>query len=154
MKYCINCGTPLEDSMRFCSECGTEQPAGRAQNGGGPSGASSAQETSQANAGNFASQSQYGAYGAPTMPSYPGMQREKPKSNGLAIGGFVVSLCAVLFVFIPVAGLLVSLTGLGLSIAGMMLASRTKGASGMAVAGLVLSLVFGLTSLYYLFGGF
>ena len=172
MKYCINCGTQLEDQMRFCSECGTEQPAGQAQNSSGPSGGASASEanfhcndgagaqpaqaTNQANSygGNFAPQYPYGANGANPMPPYSGMQQVKPKSNGLAIAGFVVSLCAILFILIPVVGLLISLTALGLSIAGMIMASRTKGANGMAVAGLVLSLIFGLTSIYYLVSGY
>ena len=26
MKYCANCGTPNDDMMRFCEECGTRFP--------------------------------------------------------------------------------------------------------------------------------
>lgn len=143
MKYCINCGVPLEDSMRFCSECGAKQQVEQTQESGAgqPGGFG----------GNTPPQYQPPYGGASTSP-YGGVP-SKPKSNGLAIAGFVVSLCAVLFVLVPVAGLVISLVALGLSIAGMTVASHTRGASGMAIAGLVLSLIFTLTSIYYLIAG-
>lgn len=167
MKYCINCGAAIADQMKYCPECGAKQaaPLGTPSNVledehagvGAPAQPDVAahQVTPPApgmetpsvppTAGNGHWQ------GTPSQMQPPYQQQLKPRSNGLAIAGFVVSLCLVLFVAVPVVGVVMALVSLGLSISGMMIANRNEGAIGMAVAGLVLSIIFGLTSVYYFF---
>ena len=60
-------------------------------------------------------------------------------SNGLGVAGFVVGLVSL---FMPlVVGIIVAGTGLGLSIAGMVRADRIGAKRGLAIAGLVLSII-------------
>lgn len=64
---------------------------------------------------------------------------QRPPSNGLAVAGFVVGLVSV---FMPlVIGFVMAGVGLGLSIGGLVRAGRIAAGSGLAVAGLVLSIV-------------
>lgn len=74
-------------------------------------------------------------YAAPMYAQVP----QRPPSNGLAVAGFVVGLVSV---FMPlVIGFVMAGVGLGLSIGGLVRAGRIAAGSGLAVAGLVLSIV-------------
>ncbi len=80
--------------------------------------------------------SQPSAYGPPPGPGAP--------TNGLALGGFIVSVCAILFAWIPVVGFVGLVMGLvGAILAGLGVAkSRIVGTGkGLAVAGLILGVV-------------
>lgn len=75
-----------------------------------------------------------GVCGTDVCPGAPA-----PPSNGLAVAGFVVGLVSV---FMPlVIGFVMAGVGLGLSIGGLVRAGRIAAGSGLAVAGLVLSIV-------------
>ncbi|MGI6498514.1 MAG: zinc ribbon domain-containing protein [Oscillospiraceae bacterium] len=164
MKYCINCGAETEDYMKYCPVCGANQagPQGVPPGGGEearlPTAASVPERPKEGLGQDGAAfppgapVPPAGANGGPQRTPVGGslQDRPKPRSNGLAIAGFVVSLCLVLFVEIPAMGLALALVSLGLSISGMIIANRNNGAIGMAVAGLVLSIVLGLASVYYL----
>lgn len=152
MKYCTNCGNALEEQVRFCPECGAEQPARQAETSGNSFTGSSASggETSGGRYEANASAQQYTNGAAPNY-NYNHAQAERTKTNGLGIAGFVVSLCAFPFVAFPPVGLVLALTGLGLSIASMAVAGQKNQKNGLGIAGFVLSLVFCLSSLYYLF---
>ena len=65
-------------------------------------------------------------------------------SNGLGIGGFVVSLCSAFLVWVPFLNLILALVGLILSAMGM-----KKEPKGLAIAGLVISIIFLIVSVIW-----
>ena len=69
------------------------------------------------------------------------------KSNGIGVAGFVLSLLALFFGWIPVLGWVLWFVGLVLSFVGVFKAPR-----GMAIAGLIISLI-ALVILLVLFVG-
>ena len=176
MKYCANCGIAIEDEVRFCPGCGKKQDEAP-ETPADPQKNVSTQPKESANESSgeqppipptYASPIQQPPYTPPSPPpsappaGNPGYWQgggsvqhsyiqPKQKSNGLAIAGFVVSLCTILFLAVPFIGLIMSLIALGLSIAGMVVANRNEGAVGMAVAGLVLSIIFLITTAYIMF---
>ena len=78
-------------------------------------------------------------YAPPVQPGYAAPVPAPAPGNGIAVAGFVVGLVSV---FMPlVLGIVVAGTGLGLSIAGMVKSERTGEKRGLAIAGLVLSIV-------------
>ena len=69
-------------------------------------------------------------------------------SNGLAVAGFVVSLCSLLINF----GGIVGLVGTILSAVGLSKVKTTGKGKGMAIAGLIIgiiSIVYGIYSIFY-----
>ena len=166
MKYCVHCGTAIDEQANYCRACGGKQETAFVSAAEGVWAAAPADppenETVQPSFVPPAApnpptvqsepQANYGYDGAgwqqPT-PAQPGIPQKK-KSNGLAIAGFVVALCSVLFLAVPLMGVFVSLVALGLSVAGMLVARQKNGADGMAVAGMVISIIFCLTSVYYM----
>ena len=74
--------------------------------------------------------------------------------NGLATGGFVLALCAVVFFWLPVVAQIVWLLGLIFSAVGLAKARKTKGRPrfGLAVAGLVISLAGAALGVLFFFG--
>lgn len=74
-------------------------------------------------------------YGAPQQPYYQQTQVViTPKTNGLGTAGFVLSLLAWIFCWIPVLNIILWILGLVFSIIGLFKAPR-----GLAIAGFVLS---------------
>lgn len=73
-------------------------------------------------------------------------QQTPSRSNGLGVAGFVLSLIAVFFGWVPFLGWVLWLLGLILSICGVF-----KTPKGLAIAGLVISLI-GLILLIVAFG--
>ena len=71
-----------------------------------------------------------------TEPSAPS------STNGIAVAGFVLALCAVVLFWLPVVAQIVWLLGLILSAVGLARARKSVGRPrfGLAVAGLVVSL--------------
>ncbi len=61
---------------------------------------------------------------------------ERPKSNGVGVAGFVLSILALLFSWAPVAGWLIWVVGFILSCVGMFRQPR-----GLAVAGFIISII-------------
>jgi len=64
------------------------------------------------------------------------IQQIESKSNGLGIAGFIISLIALFFGWVPIFGWILWVLGLVFSFIGMF-----KNPKGMAIAGLVISIV-------------
>lgn len=75
-------------------------------------------------------------YGAPAQPYYqqPQVVVAQPRTNGLGTAGFVLSLLAWIFCWVPFANIILWVLGLIFSIIGLFKAPR-----GLAIAGFVLS---------------
>lgn len=74
-------------------------------------------------------------YGAPQQPYYQQTQVViRPKTNGMGTAGFVLSLLAWFFFWVPVLNLILWFLGLIFSIIGLFKAPR-----GLAITGFVLS---------------
>ncbi len=74
------------------------------------------------------------------------VQQTEKKSNGIGTAGFVLALVSLFFGWVPVFGWIMWLLGLILSAVGM-----TKKPKGLAIAGLVISLI-GILLLLLVFG--
>lgn len=74
------------------------------------------------------------------------VNQQVKKSNGIGIAGFVLSLIALFFGWVPVFGWIIWILGLILSFVGVF-----KEPKGMAIAGLVIS-VIGIILLLAVFG--
>jgi hypothetical protein len=72
-----------------------------------------------------------------------------PTSNGMAIAGMVLAICAVVVSWLPGVNFVCWLLGLIFSIVGLRNANRGAPYRGMAIAGLVISLV-GIVSIIIL----
>jgi len=68
------------------------------------------------------------------------------EKNGVGTAGFVLAVCALIFGWVPVLGWLLWILGLILSIVGL-----TRNPKGLAIAGLVISLI-GIILLIAVFG--
>ena len=77
-------------------------------------------------------------YGYGPGPYPPPMQDNQ--GRGLALGGLIVGIVALVLCWVPVIGLVLSLVGLGLAIAALVIAVRRRtSAKGLAIAGTVVS---------------
>ena len=74
------------------------------------------------------------------------IRQEEKSTNGIGTAGFVMSLIAIFLGWIPVIGWIIWILGLVLSFAGIF-----KRPKGMAIAGLVISLI-GIIMLVFVFG--
>ncbi len=74
---------------------------------------------------------------------------ERPRSNGLGMAGFILSLCALIFCWVPVLDIILWVLGLVFSLIGIFKAPR-----GFAVAGLIISLLVIITAIigFLIFG--
>ena len=63
-----------------------------------------------------------------------------PRTNGLAVAGFVLALCAVVIFWLPVVAQIVWVLGLIFSAIGLSRARKGYPRRGLAIAGLVVSL--------------
>lgn len=67
------------------------------------------------------------------------VHHKKPAKNPLAIAGMVVGIVGIVLSFVPVLGILLCLTGLGLSIPGLIIGSKNGKNKGNALAGVIVS---------------
>ena len=74
------------------------------------------------------------------------IRQEEKSTNGIGTAGFVMSLIAIFLGWIPIIGWIIWILGLVLSFAGIF-----KRPKGMAIAGLVISLI-GIIMLVFVFG--
>lgn len=64
------------------------------------------------------------------------------KSNGMAIAGFVLSLCTIVFSWAPGVNFIIWILGLIFSIVGLSKSKQLGGSGrGLAIAGIVISLI-------------
>lgn len=68
------------------------------------------------------------------MYQQPPYRNERPASNGMAIAGFVLALCSLVFCWVPVLNWILLILALIFSIVGVMRPPR-----GLAIAGLIIS---------------
>ncbi len=143
--YCRNCGARVEDADLFCKDCGamTEYgervsrhdalPPSEKSSAVNPDGSlnmdvyRAGRETGRAPSGERTEGDYY--YTPPDRTREE--DREAPKTNGMAIAGFV---CA--FVFWPL--------GIIFSAIGLFRAGKLRSGKGLAIAGLIISVVLGL----------
>ena len=140
MRFCENCGTQLGDGVRFCPNCGAQV----AQN------ARQAQTDTQAAAQTAQPETTAQAAVPPaanTAEKTVGTQEPlhatvvTPKTNGFAVAGFVLGICSILFGWLCCFNI-TSVLGLVFSIIGLCQIGGKKGSGkGLAVAGLVLSIL-------------
>ena len=114
--YCKYCGTQNSEESRYCSNCGASINANAEQ--------TISESVVQQTAGSPVQQ--------PTAS-----QPIAKKSSGKAIAGFVLSLVGLVF-----AGIVCGTLGLIFSALGMKeTADKTRGGRGLAIAGLVISII-------------
>ena len=70
--------------------------------------------------------------------------------SGLAVAGFVVSIVALATLFVPALNIVAALTALGLSLPGLISTIRGRRGKGLAIAGLVISIVAFIASVSFL----
>ena len=128
MKYCEHCGSPSEDNMRFCSNCGAKFPENEPEPVPSQTIDPVYQPTYQTTSDQAYAQSVY----KPVLNDMPTM-------SGLAMTGFIISLVSIFCCGMT------SVFGLIFSIAGLISASRkNKKGMGFAIAGLIISLLLTL----------
>lgn len=74
------------------------------------------------------------------QPQYQYTQQviyQQPKTNGIGLAGFILSICALVFCWVPILDILLWGLGLIFSLIGLFKAPR-----GFAIAGMVISLLF------------
>ncbi len=139
MKYCKHCGAQIEDTAAFCPNCGTNVSD---------------------DAVNFnTSEPQFSEYQPtqpqPTQPVQPAqyqpyqdynsvVNQQNGSSNGFSIAGLVLGIVACVFFwfsFINTIALILGIVGIILAIMGSKKAKATGGPTGIATAGLVLSII-------------
>jgi hypothetical protein len=93
----------------------------------------------------------YGAPAGTSTAAPPSAPVPAARSNGFATSGFVVGLIGLVFSFIPFVGVIawpLVIVGLILAVVGLVLARR-RGGRGMAIAGIVVSLLGLLVCIIY-----
>lgn len=143
MRFCENCGTQQEDGARFCPNCGapiaqTAQAQPDTQTTTQTAQPETAAQTEAAPAANTAKHTEQ-----PHEPLHTTvvMPAPAPKTNGFAIAGFVLGICSILFGWICCFNI-TSVLGIVFSVIGLCQTSGKKGSGkGLAVAGLVLSIL-------------
>lgn len=142
--FCSVCGAQNDDNAPFCTQCGTplagssegvDQSFSQAQ----PQQSMVPQQQPQPQMQQAPIQQQAQYQQPPMQPGFQQMPYapEQPKQvNGLGIAGFVCALCAAVFSWIPILNWILWIVGLVLSGIGV-----TKQPKGLAIAGLVISLV-------------
>ncbi len=116
MKICPNCGSSLQGNENFCSNCGAKQPDKE-----------QTYNYDNQSYGQEYSYSQDGAYN--NQPSWKG------EANGFAIAGFVLSIVGLFWHPLAILALIFSCIGLRAC------KRRGAGAYGLAIAGLVISIL-------------
>jgi hypothetical protein len=125
MKTCINCGASLGDNEKFCGNCGAKQPeSGVNQNTQNIYGT----QNDQQNMGNY-------------------YQPQAKPTSGMAVASLVLGICTWIFGWFTLA--IPGILGLIFGIVGIQQCKHgAKGGNGMAVAGLVLSII--MVAIYFI----
>ncbi|MDE6373920.1 MAG: zinc-ribbon domain-containing protein [Clostridia bacterium] len=119
--FCRNCGKEIDDNAVFCPHCGS-QTLNTA--GGQPQ----AQQ-----------QPQVTPVGQPNVQPFNVAPQTEPKgTNGLGIAGFVLGLLSL---YLGVYFCITPIVGLVLSIIGVTKMKTFKSCNGLAIAGLVISII-------------
>ena len=150
MKYCSKCGASVAAENKFCTMCGClieDTPvSNEVVNQAAPvqenvemnqmpiNNMGQNQQIPSGGYNNYNGYNGYNSYGTVPMNN----MNQGPKTNGLAIGGFICSLVGMLCCFIPMIGIV----GLILSIVGInkIKTSGEKG-KGLAIAGIILGAI-------------
>ena len=125
MRTCSSCGKGIADNTKFCPFCGApcEQDVDTNTN-------------SQENAGE-------GVYYESASTGY-GAANQGGSSKGLTIAGLVLGIVAIVFIFIPGVnwlGWICGVVGIVISAIAISQSKKAGEKNGMAVAGLVLSII-------------
>ena len=123
--FCRNCGKQIDDNAVFCPHCGCQtMSAGQQQ----PPQVQPAWQQPQAT-----------PMGQPyVQPFNPNPQTAAKGTNGLGIAGFVVGLLSL---WLGVYFCITAIVGLVLSIISVVKMKNYKSCNGLAIAGLVLSII-------------
>ncbi len=124
MRTCSSCGKGIADNTKFCPFCGA--PCEQDVN-----------TDTQDNSGE-------GVYTEPHAYSAPTGTGQAGASKGLTIAGLVLGIVAIIFAFIPGIGWLgwiCGIVGIVLSAISISASKKAGEKNGMAVAGLVLSIL-------------
>ena len=132
MRFCEHCGTQLGDGVRFCPNCGAQvaQNARQAKTDTKLAAVTPAANTAEKTVGT-----------QEPLHATVVTQTPAPKTNGFAVAGFVLGICSILFGWLCCFNI-TSVLGLVFSIIGLCQIGGKKGSGkGLAVAGLVLSIL-------------
>lgn len=144
MRFCENCGTQLGDGVRFCPNCGAQvaQSARQAQTDTQAAAQTAQPETTAQAAVTPAANTAEKTVGMQEpLHATVVTQTPTPKTNGFAVAGFVLGICSILFGWLCCFNI-TSVLGLVFSIIGLCQIGGKKGSGkGLAVAGLVLSIL-------------
>ena len=144
MRFCENCGTQLEDGVRFCPNCGAQvvQQAAQAQLDTQTTAQTAQPETAaQAAVAPVSNMTENTAGAQEPLHATVVTQAPAPKTNGFAVAGFVLGICSILFGWLCCFNI-TSVLGIVFSIIGLCQIGGKKGSGkGLAVAGLVLSVL-------------
>ena len=144
MRFCENCGTQLEDGVRFCPSCGAQvaQQAAQVQPDTQTTAQTAQPETAaQAAVAPVTNTTENTAGAQESLHAPVVTQAPAPKTNGFAVAGFVLGICSILFGWLCCFNI-TSVLGLVFSIIGLCQIGGKKGSGkGLAVAGLVLSIL-------------
>lgn len=131
--FCKYCGKELQPGAAFCSSCGKPQSKVHVQQ---PPVQMVQQPVSQPYVVNAYQQPQPVANPNVLTNNTTTVVVEGSRSNSMGIAGFIIALLGLVFCWIPVVDLILWFLGFLFSLIGLFKAPR-----GMAIAGLVLSLI-------------
>jgi hypothetical protein len=134
MKTCPNCGAQVADNEKFCGSCGAVQPeAGSSQN------TQNYDTQTNMNTGYNQGNSQYNTGNYYQQPVKP--------TSGMAVASLVLGIVTWIFGWFTLA--IPGILGLIFGIVGIQQCKHgTKGGNGMAIAGLVLSII--MVAIYFI----
>lgn len=124
MKTCPNCGASMADNEKFCGSCGARQPE-----------TASSQNTQNIN--NTQTNMNNGNY----------YQQPAKPTSGMAVASLVLGICTWIFGWFTLA--IPGILGLIFGIVGIQQCKHgQKGGNGLAIAGLVLSII--MVAIYFI----
>lgn len=152
MKTCPHCNTSCEDSDIVCSNCGYLFSAENIPYP--PDGEADKQPSQQTQQPYQQSQQSYQPPVNYPQPGPEGFQTapNPQKTNGLAIASLVLGIVGILFCWCYGFGILPSIPGVILGIISLgQIKKNGQGGKGIAIAGLILSILGGLLSIIMIF---
>lgn len=138
MKICPNCGAHMADDEKFCGSCGAKQPeSGSSQNTQNMYNTQTNMNTGYGQGMNNNSSCNNGNY----------YQQPVKPTSGMAVASLVLGICTWIFGWFTLA--IPGILGLIFGIVGMQQCKHgEKGGNGMAIAGLVLSII--MVAIYFI----